>query len=103
MWSSKSGYYTDFSYRNGFRDLCDEVPDLDLSDFMPSSQEKPQTGFRYFSNGPAASSKYYNLEQGWSMAKVHARAFIGSRMRKIERLKTKLAHPPRFQQSIATI
>ncbi len=102
VWSAKSGYYTDFSYRNGFRDLCDEVPDLDLSDFMPSSQEKPQTGFRYFSNGPAASSKYYNLEQGWSMAKIHAKAFISSRLRTIERLKSKLAHPPLLTLTLNT-
>ncbi|MGM9998646.1 MAG: 1,4-alpha-glucan branching protein domain-containing protein [Candidatus Bruticola sp.] len=94
VWSAKSGYYNDFSYRNCFRDLSDEVPELDLSDFAPVGQDRPQTGFRYFSNGTSTSSKYYNLEQGRSMAQIHAKAFLSSRKRQIERLQNKLEHPP---------
>ena len=85
LWSARSGYYTDFAYRNATRDLSDEWPQLDLGDFQLPDQERPATGFRYFHNGPAPENEYYNLEEGRELARLHAKVFWSNRQRQLAR------------------
>ena len=94
LWSARSGYYTDFAYRNATRDLSDEWPQLDLGDFQLPDQERPATGFRYFHNGPAPENEYYNLEEGRELARLHAKVFWSNRQRQLARRPWPVEAPP---------
>lgn len=79
VWSGQNGYYTDFPYRSGNRDLSDDMPELDLSLFAPFASERPATGLKYHSNGLADGSDFYRLQNARELAEAHAQAFINAR------------------------
>lgn len=86
VWSAKSGYYTDFSYRSARRDLSDEMGDLDLGTFVPKGTKRPLTGFCYYTN-KAGDNSCYNYTDAKALSKIHAQAFVESRLRRFDSLR----------------
>ena len=94
VWSADEGYPGDFSYRDFYRDIGQ---DLSLDYLKPWILEdaRVNTGFKYYAiTGPGDEKMPYVPADAAKKVEEHAENFVYNRMKQIAKLNTLMDRPP---------
>ncbi len=95
VWSSEEGYPGDPVYRDFYRDIGYDLPLDDIQPFLHDGGIRVNTGIKYYAvTGRTEEKRIYNRQRAVHKAGEHAGAFLQSRLRQIDRLRSSMDRPP---------
>jgi 1,4-alpha-glucan branching enzyme len=94
VWSSIDGYPGDFRYREYYRDIGFDLPDEQISEFLPIPRIRTNTGIKYYRiTGKTGSKDYYHPDWAMEAAGSHSQHFLTSRIQQAEQFFLKHGQP----------
>lgn len=95
VWAERTGYPADPVYRDFYRDIGFDLPEGDISPFVPDGRGSIYTGFKYWAvTGRTADKRPYDRAAAAAKAAEHARAFLDGRQDKAMAAAHSLDRPP---------
>lgn len=95
VWSEKTGYPSDFTYRDFYRDIGFDLPLDYIEPFIDSNQVRTFTGYKYYAiTGQDETKKIlYNAEKAKAKVVEHGENFLYNQNRKLRKASEKIGKP----------
>lgn len=95
VWADRTGYPADPLYRDFYRDIGFDLPERDISPFVPDGRGSVYTGFKYWAvTGRTADKRPYDRAAAATKAAEHAADFLRGRQAKAAEAAAALDRPP---------
>lgn len=95
VWSAESGYPSDHSYRDFYRDIGHDLPLDYIGPYLPGGSIRINTGFKYYAVTGATDRKVpYDPAAARRKVDEHAENFIYNQVKRIRRLSTLMDDSP---------
>jgi len=95
VWADRTGYPADPAYRDFYRDIGFDLPEHDISPFVPGGGGAVYTGFKYWAvTGRTANKRPYDRPAAEAKALEHAVSFLDGRQEKAGAVAQSLDRPP---------